>query len=144
VRDGTRLKKTKEALESETYQEAVSNSICFGLVVVDEETHQIVDVNAYALKTIGASREQVIRKICHKFICPSEKGKCPISDLGQTVDRSERVFLRANGERIPILKTVATMMWRGHKYLVESFIDNTERKVAEDALRKSENKSRHF
>ncbi len=138
VRDITDHKKAEETLmASENYLEEILNSILTGVVVLDEKTHEIVDANPNALETIGASKEHVIGKVCHRFICPAEKGKCPISDLGQTVDKSERVLLRANGERIPILKTVTTTMWRGHKYLIESFIDITERKKAEEELRRS-------
>lgn len=135
TRDITERKKVEEALrESEKYLEEILNSVLTGVVIIDEKTHEIVDANPNALEKIGASKEHVIGKVCHCFICPAEKGKCPISDLGQTVDRSERVLLRANGERIPILKTVTTIMWRGHKYLLESFIDITERKKMENKI----------
>jgi len=127
---------------SGNYVAKIPSSIITGVVVVDEKTHEIVDANPNALEAIGASKEHVIGKTCHRFICPAEKGKCPISDLGQTVDKSERVLLRANGEKIPILKTVTPIMWRGHKYLIESFIDITERKQMEDALSESEEKYR--
>lgn len=145
TRDITERKKVEEALrESEKYLGEILNSVLTGVVIIDEKTHEIVDANPNALEKIGASKEHVIGKVCHHFICPAEKGKCPISDLGQTVDRSERVLLRANGERIPILKTVTTIMWRGHKYLLESFIDITEQKKAEEALRESEEKYREL
>jgi len=141
----TERKKVEKALrESEKYLEEILNSVLTGVVIIDEKTHEIVDANSNALEKIGASKEHVIGKVCHCFICPAEQGKCPISDLGQTVDRSERVLLRANGERIPILKTVTTIMWRGHKYLIESFIDITEQKKAEEALRESEEKYREL
>jgi len=123
---------------NESYLKAVLDSIFTGLIVIDEETHKIVDANFNALETIGAPGEDVIGKICHKFICPAEEGKCPITDLGQTVDRSERVLLRVDGQRIPILKTVTTIIRRGRKYLIESFVDITDRKKAEEVLQKSE------
>jgi PAS domain S-box-containing protein len=133
-------KKAKEELKTnESYLRAILDSMFTGLIVIDEKTHKIVDANFHALETIGAPRD-VIGKICHKFICPAEEGKCPITDLGQTVDRSERVLLRADGQRIPILKTVTTMIRRGRKYLIESFVDITERKKAEEVLQKSEEK----
>jgi PAS domain S-box-containing protein len=130
-------KKAEETLRaSENYLKKILNSVFTGVVVVDEKTHEIVDANPNALEAIGASKEHVIGKVCNRFICPAEKGKCPISDLGQTVDRSERVLLRANGERVSILKTVTTATWGGRNYFVESFLDITERKKAEESLRK--------
>jgi len=132
-------KRAEEGLKgSENYLKTILDSIFTGVVVIDEETHKIVDANSNALETIGASREHVVGKVCHNFVCPAEEGRCPISDLGQTVDKSERLLLRADGERIPILKTVTTTIWRGHKYMIESFIDITERKKAEKGLQKSE------
>ncbi|MGB8779530.1 MAG: PAS domain S-box protein [Candidatus Bathyarchaeia archaeon] len=134
-------RKREEALgASEDYLKAILSSISAGVLVIDAETHEIMDVNSNALEAIGASREHVIGRVCHNFICPAEKGKCPITDLGQAVDKSERVLLRADGGKIPILKTVVTMTWKGHKYMVESFVDITERKKVERALLENQEK----
>ena len=132
-------KKAEEALRTnESYLKSILDSVFAGLIVIDEETHKIVDANSHALETIGASREDVIGKVCHGFICPAEKGKCPITDLGQTADRSERTLLRTDGGKVPILNTVTTMAWRGHKYLTESFVDITEQKQAERTMQESQ------
>jgi two-component system sensor kinase FixL len=131
-RDITEQRKAEEALkESEQRLSIVLNSILTGVVVVDAETHEIVDANPLAVKLIGLPKEKIIGKVCHKFICPAEEGKCPLSDLGQTVDRSERVLFRGDGKEIPILKTVTPASWQGHSYFIESFIDISERKKAE-------------
>ncbi|MBP7091220.1 MAG: PAS domain-containing protein, partial [Syntrophorhabdaceae bacterium] len=65
------------------------SSIKTGIFLIDEKTHEIVEANNAALTLTGFSREEVIGNICHKFICPSEIGRCPVSDLGQTIDDSE-------------------------------------------------------
>ena len=131
-REMAERKKAEEALrESEQRLNIVLNSILTGVVVVDAETHKIVDANPLATKLIGLPREKIVGKLCHKFICPAEEGKCPISDLGQTVDQSERVLIRGNGKEIQILKTVTPTSWQGRSFFVESFIDITERKQAE-------------
>jgi two-component system sensor kinase FixL len=131
-RDITENKKAEEALkESEQRLNNILNSILTGVVIVDAETHQIVDANPLATELIGLPREEIIGRVCHKFICPAEEGKCPISDLSQTVDQSERVLIRGDGKEIPILKTATPVSWQGRSYLVESFIDITERKQAE-------------
>lgn len=124
-------------LEKFPFEEALE-ALLAGVLIVDERTHEIIYANKHALEMIGARKEDVIGRICHCFVCPAERGRCPISDLGQTVDRSERVLLKANGEMIPILKTVTVITWRGHKYLVESFVDISEQKKAEKILRESE------
>ena len=43
-----------------------------------------------AARLIGAPRDEILGKICHKFICPAEEGLCPITDLGQAVDNTEQ------------------------------------------------------
>jgi len=42
------------------------------------------------------------------------------------VDRSERVLVKGNGERLPVLKTVARIQWQGRSYLIGSFVDISE------------------
>jgi PAS domain S-box-containing protein len=101
-------------------------------MVIDAETHQIVDVNPVAVETFGAPREQIIGSVCHQYICPAEKGRCPITDLGEIVDNAERVLLNADGKNVPILKSVVSVMLNNRKHLIESFIDITKRKEAEE------------
>ncbi len=126
-----------EALrESEDRLRTILESVQTGIVIIDPETHIIVDVNPVASKLIGTPIERIIGSVCHKYICPAEKGRCPITDLWQTVDNSERVLLTIKGEEYPIIKTVVPVILGGRKHLLESFIDITERKRAEEELKK--------
>lgn len=140
TRDIIESQHAEEVQESEEYLRVLLNSIPSGVVVIDAETHVIVDVNSVALEMIGASREQVIGSVCHNYICPAER--CPVTDLGQTVDRSERVLLTADGANVPVIKSVTTIMLDGRQHLIESFIDITDRQRIEKALRESEEKHR--
>jgi signal transduction histidine kinase len=54
--------------------------------------------------------------------------------LGRGVDNSERVLITAQGETIPILKSVAPIILDDREYLLESFVSIAKRKHAEDAL----------
>ncbi|MCP4539649.1 MAG: GAF domain-containing protein [Chloroflexi bacterium] len=128
--------------ESEERLTTLLNALPTGIILIDAETHEIADANPVALGLIGANLEQVVGSSCHDYICPANAGCCPISDLGQTIDNSERVLLDVGGRRIPILKTVTTVVLDGRKHLLESFVDITDRKKAEDALQESETKHR--
>lgn len=133
--DITEHKQGEEALqESRDPLRVIFNAIQAGVLVINADTHEIVDVNPSAIEFIGSTREKILGSICHKFVCPADKGKCPITDLGQTVDNSERVLINASGQNIPIVKTVKTMIANGQKCLVESFLDITELKQVEQEL----------
>jgi PAS domain S-box len=94
-------------LENEEYQKTILSTVQTGIVVIDAETKRIIDINESALKFIGTHRDKVIGNICHKFICPADKGHCPIIDHNHVMDNSERTLLNINNEEIPIIKTVA-------------------------------------
>lgn len=123
--------------ETEQQWKTILQSIQTGIMIVDAETHTIRYVNELAAKMVGSSTEELLKSVCHHFVCPAEVGKCPISDLGQTIDKSERVLLTVTGERIPIIKSVVPMMMGGRKVLLENFVDIREQKLIEENQRKA-------
>ena len=125
------LRKMAELLQSKQYLAAVNNAMMTGLVVIERQTHTIIDVNEAAARMIGLKRQEIIGRECHRFICPKQRGQCPITDLGQTIDNAERVLLRADGKPVPILKTVTSLSLPAGEVLVETFVDLTERKKIE-------------
>jgi PAS domain S-box-containing protein len=136
-RDITGRKVAEEALqENEKRFRTIINSMQFGITIIDAQTHTILEANPKALEMIGGTSESVFGSVCHRYICPAELGKCPVMDLGQTVDSSERVLLNLRGEKIPILKSVIKTMLGGKEVLIESFISITDRKLAEDTLQR--------
>jgi two-component system NtrC family sensor kinase len=120
--------------ESRAKVQAIFEGVETGILVIDPETHRIVDANPVALALTGGSRDKMVGALCHKFVCPAEVGRCPVTDLGQTVDNSERVLLTIDGEKRSIIKTVKPVEMGGRPYLLESFLDITERKHQEEAL----------
>ncbi len=126
--------------ESEEQLSTIFRAAQVGIVVVDAGSHTILQANPRAQELIGASEREITGNICHRFICPAEQGACPVTDLGQAVNNSERVLLTKDGSRVPIIKTVVPTQIGNRTMLVESFIDITERKSAELALQESEQK----
>ncbi|MGE4559163.1 MAG: PAS domain S-box protein [Desulfobulbus sp.] len=130
-----RMRMEADLRENERIQRTLIESLPIGLAIIDSKTHVIEEVNPFAAALIGADREAIVGHPCHKFLCPGNEASCPISDLGQTVDNSDRIILRADGTEIPVLKTVRTIAIKGRAKMLECFVDIRERKKAEENVR---------
>ena len=141
--DGRRLedeiRMTRDRLEEkERYLKTIIDSVQTGVVIVDAETRMILDANAVARSHLGVSEEDIVGSVCTRYLCPHNAGQCPVADLGQVVDASEGEVLHVDGTRIPVIKSVAETLISGRKCFLESFIDISRRKKAEEAVRESE------
>jgi PAS domain S-box-containing protein len=116
------------------YLNLIFTAVQAGIVIIDAKTHVIIDANPAAMKMIGAPEEQIVRKVCHMFICSADKGKCPVTDLGLSVENSEQLLIRADGEKRSVVKTVTMAKLHGRECILETFYDNTQRKQVEEEL----------
>lgn len=145
ARDITERKFAEQALQdSQNRLQMLLDSISCAVMVIDAETKQIIDVNQAARQMIGLPNQQIVGRLCHQFVCPSESGNCPVLDKGLMLDNSERTLLRLGKEALPILKSVRAISLDGRNYLLESFVDISERMKAEEALRESEQRFRNL
>jgi PAS domain S-box-containing protein len=127
--DITEHKKYENSLkDSEKRLKAILEHIQAGIIIIDPEKFEVVEVNPLAARMIGLPREKIIGKTCQGFICNYEKGKCPVINLGKTIINEECEMLRADKTKIPILKSVMEVEMGGKKYLVDSFVDISEQK----------------
>lgn len=134
------LQQEKEAhKESEEYLKAIFNSANAGLVIIDPETHEILDANPFALELIGAPLQEVKGRVCHNFICPSDVGNCPVNGFTLHSDNSERILIDKDGRSIDIVKTVVQLSRNKKKYLLESFIDISQLKSVQNELQSALN-----
>ena len=115
---------------SEMRLQAIFATVQAGIVIVDQESRKIVDVNMAAAQLVGLPPEKIIGSSCH-LVCPAKKKRCPVLDLGQRLENAERVILKADGEEVPVLKSVVEIELGGRKYLLESFLDISKRVQAE-------------
>ena len=113
----------------------ILDNIECGIAIVDAETHKILDINPVAERMYEGRKDTIMGEKCHELICPAEEGACPVTDKFQEVHRSERVLIKANGEMIPIIKSVAKIRYNDRPALLESFTDITDLKEAEEKVR---------
>ena len=143
VEDVTERKRIEDVLkQSEETLKQILDSISFGVMVVGKDK-KIRSANRVAMEMAGyASVEEMKGVVCHQNLCPAETGKCPILDMHQTVDKSERVLLNNEGKAIPVLKSAVPIVLNGEEVLLESFVDIATLKKAEEKIKTSEAKYR--
>lgn len=119
----------KRLAESEHYLNNVLDTMQAGVLIIDEESHIICDVNRYASRMIGLKKEEIIGRVCFRFLCSSKECECPVRDTDTVVENAERILLTAGGRHIPVLKSVSRIQREHQHFLVESFIDIRELKA---------------
>ncbi|HWP96999.1 MAG TPA: HD domain-containing phosphohydrolase [Syntrophomonadaceae bacterium] len=129
MRVESRLREQQQQLQT------VLDSILAGVVVVDRETHVILQTNRVANDLIGLGENEIVGRVCHDFICVNERGRCPITDQHHMVDFNERVLLNSDRRQLPIIKTVVQSSINGKDCLIESFIDISKQKASEEKIK---------
>ena len=136
-RDITEQRKSEDELnEALKTNETILESVPFGIMIIGRDK-RIISANRIARNILGRKSEELEGNICHDFICPTEIGRCPILDLGEKVDDSERILLTRDKKRIPIIKSVVPIELNGENVLLEAFVDISSQKRAEEEAKKA-------
>jgi len=130
--------KHKQLLEREKELNAVLEKVQTGILIIACNDRRIITCNKKAEEIIGLPKKKLAGELCHNFICPNEKGHCPVLDKDEDIDNSERIVLNRNGKEVPILKNVIKINYNNQPALLESFIDISEIKEVDRKLRDSE------
>lgn len=143
-RDMTQLQKAQQDLKtSELRLKAILDSILTGVIVIDDITGNILNINPYALTAVGRAKEEIVGSTCHAIIPLTEKERRAGKMEFNRGQHSERRLMSAEGEK-PILSNVTRTTVDGRAVQVMSFIDIGALKRTEEALRASEEKFRQI
>jgi PAS domain S-box-containing protein len=123
--------------QSLEFIDTLIKSMPFGFIIVGKDK-RILDINQAALDMVGRSAaEEIVGTFCHETLCPAGRYLCPLLDLGQCIDRSERILIHMDGSHIPIYKTVTPITLNNREVFLEAFIDISEQKAAQDRFRRA-------
>jgi len=129
---------------SEQRLKGILATVQSGIFMVDADTHLIVEANPAVLTMVGGERDDIVGHPCFDCVCPTERGRCPVTDLGKAVDNAERVLVRRDGSQVPVLKSVKRVEIGGKDYLIESVTDITPLKKAQEELAESQRRYLEF
>jgi PAS domain S-box-containing protein len=142
-RDITDIKAADQAL-SRAYKNlrAIFLNAPFGVAIIDK-SRNIRWVNQAVCQMAGFEHaDEMIGRQCQDYFCPPGHDECPILDKRESVAYSEKVIYRKDGHVLPILKSVTEIDFDGEDVFLETFIDISERKKAEECLKESERQYR--
>lgn len=131
-----RLQAQKNLKETNDYLQSLINSIQTGVVVIDDESKIIVDVNPVAMQMIGLPRSKIVGQGCNLFICKEDRQQCLVTDCSLCACSSDEVIQHKDGHWIPVVKTSIMQEICGHKFVIVTLTDITPRKRLEEQLRK--------
>ena len=118
----------------------ILDSMESGVFLIESKTKIIKEINQAAEQIIGQDREKIVGKYCWQFIRSAGSETCPMADMCQSDDCREDKLINNTGDEIPVLKRAKLIDLDGHNLILESFVDISDLKRAEEALRRSEAK----
>ncbi|NMB79875.1 MAG: PAS domain S-box protein [Methanomicrobiales archaeon] len=116
------LEQRDQLEQSELKFRTIWENVESAIILVDADTHLILAANPAAEHLTGYKEEELLGRCCHQLVCPAERHKCPISDLNQKVDHSERTLLTRNGTPMLVVKTVSRATVNGKAVFIENFV----------------------
>ena len=118
--------------ENERRIRSMFEAVQAGVVLVDAQSCVIIDANPLAVTLFGGVRDDLVGHSCLTSLCSRQVGGCPA--WNQEMVNTESELVRKDGSRIPILKTLSRIEIQGHQYILDSFVDISERKQYEIRL----------
>jgi len=133
--DITERKKAEEALrESEERFSRLSDAAFEGIVISDGG--KIIDVNNQLAKILGYKPEEIIGKTAIQFVAPESRELVMNKIKSGTEGSYEHFALKKDGSVFPVEVQAKTLPYEGRSFRVTAIRDITERKKAEEEIRK--------
>jgi diguanylate cyclase (GGDEF)-like protein len=115
----------------------IIDAMPFGVAVIRRDKHVHL-MNRAALDLAGYEnfeKFKALGKPCQETFCPAPEGKCPVWDLGNLFDKTERPFLLRDGSEIRVLKSAVPVEIQGETMMLEGIIDLRKEKELERMAR---------
>ena len=145
IQDVTERKRVEEALkEYEELSRSILESATVGVYITQEGKFQYV--NPQYMEITGHSRDELLETYALDYVHPEDRElvrrEATKQLKGESATPYEFRFMRKDGSTLWILERVSSIHHKGKRATLGIFMDVTERKRAEEALRDSERRYR--
>ena len=123
--------------ESPGLYRQVFEMLATGIMIVDEASHTILEINQAACNLLNRSREELLGSTCYLHGCAEGLDTCPVRNVQKNIFSWEMMLRQhSNTESFPVKKDVIPFRLGKRRYLLESFVDlqstkKTEKELAE-------------
>lgn len=120
----------RELRENEAFSESLFQATKAGLMIINPDTRQIMDINTSGAAVLGGSVDQIIGENALNFgLCPDPDS----SDCGHN-NNQQIEFTRLDGTKVAVLHSITPMWGQTSNMEVSSFLDISELKEKEIEL----------
>ena len=134
--------RTEDLRKSKRELQLILDSIHTGVFIIDPKTKKVVDTNRAALDILKMPREWIIDSHRDEFYGESKKHESVRENNISELVNGESSLKSRSGSEIPIIRTMSNINFGDQVFILESFIDISERKTAIKALLESETRFR--
>ena len=135
-------KERKSIEKTEKHFQAIIEATQSGIMVIEKDTNKIIYVNPAFIRLLGYdTKEELIGYTCYQKVCSScKEDLCPAKENGYKLHNHNCHVLNKNKELKECIKNVVLLTINKKEYLLESFIDVSDKKFIESLLAEQESK----
>jgi PAS domain S-box-containing protein len=123
--------RTDKIVKSTRELKTILDTVQAGIIIVDKKTLQIADANLAAVELAGVLKEEIIGTNSETLFT-SQDGSAKSTKIASNF---EELLKRKDGTLIPVIKTIAGINLGDEEFIIETFLDITDQKKMEEALR---------
>lgn len=137
--------RTEQLRNSETRYRTLFSGIADPVFVFDQETDRFLDCNQSALDRYGYTIDELQTMTPHDFHPPSEKEQVD-ANIPDTEDLSPNQYTHVarSGKRFPVEVHTTNLLYEGRPAWISIVRDITQRKQAEEALRRQMERAQQY
>ena len=122
----------------------VLHSLPAGIMLINAKNGQIKDINQQTVEMIGRPKESIIGMHFNEFFYRDQEFQVDISHVKEGITSVESYLKDSQGGRVPIVKATKPITIEDQEYVLESFIDISDRRIIEKQLKAEKDITRKF